>query len=74
MIPASRLRDVDLNALPENSTLVISTKQEELLHYVFEDILDCLVGSRFIVCTAAGDNGVNRVVIIPRQRLLLQVI
>ncbi len=71
---ASRLRDVDLDAFPENSTSVISTKQEERLHYIFEDILDCLVGSRFIVCIAAGDNGDDQVVIIPRQRLLLQVI
>jgi hypothetical protein len=57
---ASRLCDVDLNALPENSTSVISTKQEELSRYVFEDILDCLVGSRFIVCITAEDNGDDR--------------
>ena len=55
---ASQLRDVELDALPENtSTLsVISSKRQELSHYVLEDILDCPVGSRFIVCIATEDN------------------
>jgi hypothetical protein len=58
----SRLRDVDLDALPENtSTLaVISSKRQELPRYVLEDILDCPVGSRFIICIAAEDNDDDR--------------
>ncbi len=44
---ASHLRDVDLDALLENtSTLaVISSKHQEHSQYVLEDILDCPVGS-----------------------------
>ena len=59
---ASCLRDVDLNALPEKtSTLaVISSKRQELSRYVLEDILDCPVGSRFIVCIVAEDNNDDR--------------
>ena len=59
---ASRLRDVDLDALLKNtSTLaVISSKWQELSRYVLEDILDCPVGSRLIVCIAAEDNGDDR--------------
>jgi hypothetical protein len=59
---ASRLRDVDLDALPENtSTLaVISSKRQELSRNVLEDILDCPVGSRFIVCIVAEDNDDDR--------------
>ena len=55
---ASQLRDVDLDPLLENtSTLsVISSKWQELSCYVLEDILDCPVGSRFIVCIATEDN------------------
>ena len=53
----SRTREVDLDALPpENSTLVLSSKREELSRYVLEDILDCPVGCRFIVCIAADNN------------------
>jgi hypothetical protein len=59
---ASRLGDVDLDALPENTSTsaVISSKRQELSCYVLEDILDCPVGSRFIVCIAAEDNGDDR--------------
>ena len=55
---ANHLRDVDLDALLENtSTLpVLLSKRQELSRYVLEDILDCPVGSRFIVCIAAEDN------------------
>ena len=55
---ASRLRDVDLDALPEITAnlSVISSKRQELSCYVLEDILDCPVGSRIIVCIAAEDN------------------
>ena len=58
---ASRLRDVDLDALPEITAnlSVISSKRQELSRYVLEDILDCPVGSRFIVCIAAEDNDDN---------------
>ena len=47
MTRASRLRDVDLDALPENTSTsaVISSKRQELSRYVLEDILDCPVGS-----------------------------
>ena len=50
MTRASHLRDVDLDALIENtSTLaVISSKRQELSRYVLEDILDCPIGSRFL--------------------------
>jgi len=59
---ASRLRDDDLDALPENTSTsaVISSKRQELSRYVLEDILDCPVGSRFIVCIAAEDNDDDR--------------
>jgi hypothetical protein len=59
---ASRLCDVDLDALPENTSTsaVISSKRQELLRYVLEDILDCHVGSRYIVCIAAEDNDDDR--------------
>jgi hypothetical protein len=57
---ASRIHDVDLNALPpENSMLVLSSKRKELLHYVLEDILDCPVGCQFIVCIAADNTNDN---------------
>ena len=56
---ASRLRDDDLDALPENLA-VISSKRQERSRYVLEDILDCPVGSRFIVCIAAEDNDDDR--------------
>ena len=59
---ASRLCDVDLDALLENTSTsaVISSKRQELSCYVLEDISDCPVGSRFIVCIAAEDNDDNR--------------
>jgi hypothetical protein len=54
---ASRLRDVDLDALPDNtSSTISSSKRQDLSRYVLEDILDCPVGSRFIVCIATEDN------------------
>ena len=54
---SSRLRDVDLDALPDNtSPTIISTKRQDLSRYILEDILDCPVGSRFIVCIATEDN------------------
>ena len=61
-ICASRLCDVDLDALPENTSTssVISSKWQELSCYVLEDILDCLIGSRFIVCIASEDNDDDR--------------
>jgi hypothetical protein len=49
---ASWLRDIDLDAQPEQLALVLPSKQHELLLYVLEDILDCPVDSRFIVCIA----------------------
>ncbi len=59
---ASQLCDVDLDALPENtSTLsVISSKRQELSCYVLDDILDHPVGSRFIVCIAAEATNDNQ--------------
>ena len=54
---ASHLRDVDLDALPDNtSSTIISSKRQDLSRYILEDILDCPVGSRFIVCIAMEDN------------------
>jgi len=54
---ASRLRDVDLDALPDSTLLtIISSKRQDLLQYILEDILDCPVGSRFIVCIVTEDN------------------
>ncbi len=53
---ASHICDVNLDALPpENSTLVLSSKRKELSRYVLEDILDCPVGCRFIICIAADN-------------------
>jgi hypothetical protein len=58
---ASRLRDVDLDALPDNtSSTIISSKRQDLLRYILEEILDCPVGSRFIVCIAMEDNDDKR--------------
>ena len=54
---ASHLRDVDLDALPDNtSSTISSSKRQDLSRYILEDILDCPVGSRFIVCIATEDN------------------
>ena len=54
---ASHLRDVDLDALPDStSSTIISSKRQDLSQYILEDILDCPVGSRFIVCIATEDN------------------
>ena len=58
---ASRLRDVDLDALPDNtSSTISSSKRQDLSRYILEDILDCPVGSRFIVCIATEDNDDKR--------------
>jgi hypothetical protein len=54
---ASRLCDMDLDVLPKDDTSILPTKWHELSHYILEDILDCPVGSWFIVCidTDGGD-------------------
>jgi hypothetical protein len=59
---ANRLRDVNLDALAENTSTsaVIPSKRQELSRYVLEDIFDCPVGSRFSVCIAAEDNDDDR--------------
>ena len=58
---ASRLRDIDLDSLPESaSTTTISNKRQDLSRYVLEDILDCPVGSRFIVCIVAEETNDER--------------
>ena len=58
---SSRLRDVDLDALPDNTLSTISSSQrQDLSRYILEDILDCPVGSRFIVCIATEDNDDER--------------
>ncbi len=50
---ASRLCNVDLDIPPEPSVSgILSSKQHELSRYVLEDILDCPVQSRCIVCIA----------------------
>jgi hypothetical protein len=58
---ASRLRDIDLDALTDNTSATInSSKRQDLSQYILEDILDCPVGSRFIVCIAMEDNDDER--------------
>jgi hypothetical protein len=58
---ASRLRDVNLDALPDStSSTIISSKRQDLLRYILEDILDCPIGSRFIVRIATEDNDDER--------------
>ena len=58
---SSRLCDVDLDALPDNTSSTIrSSKRQELSRYILEDILDCPVSSRFIVCIATEDNDDER--------------
>jgi hypothetical protein len=58
---ASHLRDVNLDALPDStSSTIISYKWQDLLRYILEDILDCPVGSRFIVCIVTEDNDDER--------------
>jgi hypothetical protein len=58
---ASRLHDVDLDTLPDStSSTIISSKRQDLSRYILEDILDCPVGSRFIVCIATEDNDDKR--------------
>ncbi len=48
---ANRLWDVDLDVLPKH-TSILSTNWHELSRYILEDLLDCPVGSQFIVCNA----------------------
>ena len=58
---SSHLRGVNLDALPDStSSTIISSKQQDLSRYILEDILDCPVGSRFIVCIATEDNDDER--------------
>ena len=58
---SSHLHDVDLDALPDNTLLTFSSsKCQDLSQYILEDILDCPVGSRFIVCIAMEDNDDKR--------------
>jgi hypothetical protein len=50
---ASWLCDINLDAPPEQSMSgVLPSKQHGLSQYVLEDILDCPVENRFIVCIA----------------------
>ncbi len=43
---ASRLHDVDLDALPDNTSPTISSsKRQDLSRYISEDILNCPVGT-----------------------------
>jgi hypothetical protein len=48
---ASRLWDVDLDVLPKD-TSILPTNRHKLSCYILEDLLDCPVGSQFIVCIA----------------------
>ena len=58
---ASRLRDVDLDALPDNtSSTISSSKRQDLSRYILEDILDCPVGSRFITTMTNGANIIRK--------------
>jgi hypothetical protein len=58
---AIRLRDVNLDALPDNtSSTISSSKWQDLSRYILEDILDCPVGSRIILCIAMEDNDDQR--------------
>jgi len=58
---ASRLRDVDLDALPDSTlSTIISSMRQDLSRYILEDILDCPVGRRFIVCIESQDNDDKR--------------
>jgi hypothetical protein len=58
---SSHLRDINLDALPDNTLSTISSsKRQDLSRYILEDILDCPVGSRFIVCIATEDNDDER--------------
>ena len=58
---ASHLRDIDLDALPNSTSLtIISSKRQDLSGYMLEDILDCPINSRFIVCIAMEDNDDKR--------------
>ena len=42
---ASRLRDVDLDALPDSTLLtIISSMRQDLSRYILEDILNCPIG------------------------------
>jgi hypothetical protein len=57
LLGQGRLREMDLDVLPESSITQLPTKRHELSRYILEDVLDCPVGSRFLVCisTDAGD-------------------
>ena len=58
---SSHLRDVDLDALPDNtSSTFSSSKRQDLSRYLLEDILDCPISSRFIVCIGMEDNDNER--------------
>ncbi len=50
----SWLRDISIGILPNKSKHQFSTKGHELLQYLLENVVDCPVGSRFIVCICAN--------------------
>ena len=50
---ATRLCEVDLDLIPKESK--ITTNRNELSCYILEDLLDCPVGSQFILCIATDN-------------------
>ena len=72
---ASRLRDIDLDSLQESasSTTTMSNKRQDLSRYVLEDILDCPVGSRFIVCIVAEETNDQRSIYYVDTARVLQI-
>ncbi len=57
---ASWLREIDLDVELPSSQQLLSTKRHEMSRYILEDILDCPVNSRFIVCVSADGANLER--------------
>ncbi len=57
---ASRLQEIDLDVELPSSQQLLSTKRHEMSRYILEDILDCPVNSRFMVCVSADGANLER--------------
>jgi hypothetical protein len=56
---ATRLHDIDLDLIPKDMSIT-TTNRHKLFRYILEDLLDCPVGSRFIVCIATDAEDLER--------------
>jgi hypothetical protein len=56
---ATRFNDIDLDLIPKDMSIT-TTNRHELSRYILEDLLDCPIGSRFIVCIATDAEDLER--------------